>query len=103
MINEISMSNYLDLNLLEGKANHQIVVLVVVVLQLSGHRQEILIIWGQYVFSLSHAQPKAGGVTSITIRIYGRLKLTIFGIPFETGYSCWQLGQVIIPSSTWIC
>lgn len=26
----------------------------------------------------------------------------MFGIPFDIGYSCLQLGQTIFPSSTWI-
>lgn len=28
---------------------------------------------------------------------------TMFGIPFEIGYTCAQFGHTIAPSSTWIC
>lgn len=27
---------------------------------------------------------------------------TMFGIPFEMGYACLQLGQIMLPSSIWI-
>jgi hypothetical protein len=40
------------------------------------------------------ARPGAGG------GLKGRR--TMFGIPFEIGYACWQFGQTIVPSSMWI-